>query len=467
MNKYQRLLSNTVLFAISSFSSKIMIFLLMPFYTGILAPAETAVADQIIKSGNLMIPLVSLGIAEAVIRFGLDEHYKKSTVFTNGVTAIAIGFCISLLFAPLINLVPSLKGNVPLLYLFVLISVSRNLCSQFVRSRMYTRLYAIDGIFNTACYVGFMILFLKVCGFGIQGFVLSTVAADFCSGIFLFTVAGLRKYFKPSDFNRRVFKEMLIYSLPLIPSAMFWWVTNTSDQFFIYYMCTDTEAGLYTSAYRIPHLIMMVSTLFTEAWQLSAVTDGGTNSAGREHFFSRVFLSYQGLLFTGGAGLILFCKVFMRLLCAESYYSGWQYIPMLVIAMIFSCFVTFMGSVYVVEKRTGPNFYTMLIGAVLNLLLNAALIPFAGPFGASFATFISYLVVFIIRALTSRKYIKIKMHPVRMGINVLLLFIEMLIVMTESRLWILWATLVTLFIVFFNFGAIWLSFKKIFAKRSK
>ncbi|MEG2053454.1 MAG: polysaccharide biosynthesis protein, partial [Oscillospiraceae bacterium] len=84
MNKYKRLLSNTVLFGISSFSSKILILLLMPFYTSILNPAEKAVTDQILKSGNLLIPLVSIGIANAVIRYGLDKAYKKEDVFTSG-----------------------------------------------------------------------------------------------------------------------------------------------------------------------------------------------------------------------------------------------------------------------------------------------------------------------------------------------------------------------------------------------
>ena len=67
MDKYKRLLSNTVIFAIGTFSSKLLVFLLMPLYTWALNPTELGTADLIIQTGNLLLPLVSLGIINAII----------------------------------------------------------------------------------------------------------------------------------------------------------------------------------------------------------------------------------------------------------------------------------------------------------------------------------------------------------------------------------------------------------------
>ena len=84
MDKYRRLVSNTVVFAIGTFSSKVLVFLLMPLYTWALSPDQYAVTDLIVQTGNLLLPLVTLGIVNAVIRFGLDKSVRKSDVLTSG-----------------------------------------------------------------------------------------------------------------------------------------------------------------------------------------------------------------------------------------------------------------------------------------------------------------------------------------------------------------------------------------------
>ena len=61
MNSYRRLISNTALFSISTFGSKILVFLLTPFYTSILTESEYGVTDLLIQTGNFLFPLVSPG----------------------------------------------------------------------------------------------------------------------------------------------------------------------------------------------------------------------------------------------------------------------------------------------------------------------------------------------------------------------------------------------------------------------
>ena len=100
--KYKKLFSNTIIFSIGTFSSKILVFLLVPFYTYHLSEAEYGTVDLITQTANLLIPLVSLGIASAVLRFGLDNAYNKKAVFTAGVSAILFGFVVFLFFIPLL-----------------------------------------------------------------------------------------------------------------------------------------------------------------------------------------------------------------------------------------------------------------------------------------------------------------------------------------------------------------------------
>lgn len=468
MNKYKRLFSNTVLFAISSFSSKVLSFLLMPFFTRMFQLGEFGDADLITKYAQLLLPIVSLGAANAVIRYGLDATLRKASVFTNGLVAEGIGILLFLCCWPLVARIPNMRPYTPLLYAYVIASVLRNLCSQFVRARQYTRLYAVDGVLNTILYLGFILLFLAGFHWGVNGYVLATAAADLCSALFLFATARLHRYIRPAQADWPLLWEMLRYAAPLIPTSMFWWITNTSDHLFITAMLGSDANGLYVAAYKVPNIIILFSTLFTEAWQLSAVTDGGRGAPGRARFFSRVFAGYQGLLFAVAGGLIAFSKLIMQLLTLSSksaFNAAWQFIPLLVIATVYSCFVTFFGTIYMVERRSGESFATMLVGALLNLLLNWLLIPKWGGNGAAFATFVSYFAVFLLRAAGTRRYIPMRLRPGRIALSTLLLLAETWLLIRQDKLWPLWCGLLCAAVVVYNFLPILQAVRQLVQKR--
>lgn len=82
-NKYRNLAQNTVIFAIGTFSSKLLVFIMMPIYTRALSTAEYGTVDLIQQISNLLVPIVTLGVTNALIRFGLDKSFRKNDVFYN------------------------------------------------------------------------------------------------------------------------------------------------------------------------------------------------------------------------------------------------------------------------------------------------------------------------------------------------------------------------------------------------
>lgn len=463
-NKYTRLFSNTILFGISTFSSKVLSFLLTRLYTGVLTEASFGVVDLVTASANLLIPLVSLGISTAVIRFGLEKGVSKSGVFTSGLVAIGTGFVAMLLFAPLLSKVPMVSGHIQLLYIYVLVSCLRTLCCQFVRAKMLIRLYAVDGILSTLYTVLFNVLFLVVLRMGSTGYLLSIIVADLLSVIFLTIVARLPRYANFRMFDWRLHKSMLRYSLPLVPALMFWWVTNASDRYFIAYMCGAAENGLYAAAYKVPSIVTIMSTIFFEAWQLSAVTDGQDHE--RNQFFSNIFQSLAAISFVAGGGLILFSKFIMGFLVAPAYFRAWEYIPFLVIATVFSTFVAFLNSVYMVEKASGLSLLTMMAGAVTNLILNALFIPAFGPNGAALATFLSYLLVFLLRVFSTRRFVKIDYAPLRLVASTAMLLAMAILMVSQVKLWPVWNGLLLLGISVINLISLYRGILQVLRKRT-
>ncbi|MEG0114889.1 MAG: oligosaccharide flippase family protein, partial [Hydrogenoanaerobacterium sp.] len=211
MDKYKKLISNTMIFAIGTFSSKVLVFLLMPLYTRVLDNTAYGVVDLIMQTGNLLIPIVSVGIINSVVRFGLDESVRKSDVFSTGLLTILFGFFLLVLCRPLLALVPNIKDHTLLIYLFVLMACLRSLCSQFTRARGLVRLFAFDGVLSTITTIGFTVLYLVVFKWGIDGYVMAIFCADFLSVIFLFISAKLYRFIKIRNLNSSVRLAMFKY----------------------------------------------------------------------------------------------------------------------------------------------------------------------------------------------------------------------------------------------------------------
>lgn len=460
MNRYKKLLSNTVLFAVGTFSSKALVFLLMPLYTAVLSTQEYGTVDLIMQAGNLLLPLVSVGIINSIVRFGLDASVRKSDVFTTGLATVFCGFLILLLFHPLLRKISYISDNMLLIYLFVLMSSLRSVCSQFVRSLECVKLYTVDGIFSTFTTIMFNILFLVVFKLGITGYVLATVCADFLSALLLFVIARLYQYLQFKGIQRSVVADMLKYAIPMIPNTMFWWITSASDRYIIAFYLGNDVNGLYAAASKIPTIVTLFSSIFMDAWQMSAVTERG--SIERNRFFTNVFGTYQSLIFAVGSGLILCCKLLTMIMVSSSFYESWTFIPFLIMATSFSCLVSFLGSVYMVEKKSVLNFLTTAAGAVTNVVLNLILIPQWGANGAAFATFVSYFTVFLLRAIDTRRFVKIRFSSMKLALNTVLLLVQSLVMIHEVPGWLVIEIGITVLMVLLNLKSIFESLSRIF-----
>ena len=102
-SSYKKLFSNTLVFAIGSFSSKVLVLLLVPIYTNYLTTAELGVTDVLTQIANWIIPLVTMTITEAIIRFGLDKAYDKVKVFTLGNLICFFGLAVFGILLPIVS----------------------------------------------------------------------------------------------------------------------------------------------------------------------------------------------------------------------------------------------------------------------------------------------------------------------------------------------------------------------------
>ncbi len=456
MNKYKKLLSNTLIFGIGTFSSKIMVYLLMPLYTALLSKAEYSTADLITQAANLLMPLAAIGMYDGIFRFAIDAGEKKKEIFSSGIAMLLIGSGVFTLLSPILWQFDYFEGYNWLIVVFVITANLQCAVSFCVRGLGYTKMYALQGIINTALNIALNVIFLVCFDMGVLGYVLSVVVANAIVTLFLIISMKLYRDFDIRLVTKETIVSMLKYSVPLIPNTVFIWVNSVANRFIVAHYCGDDVNGLFAAALKIPTAITLLTTIFTEAWQLSAVTDSKDNDRGS--FYSEVFKSYLGLIFMAGSGLIAFSKIFTVLLMDASYYDAWQFMPTLIISTVFLSLATFMGSVYLVKKKSMMSLVTSMTGAVVNVAVTIVTIPIfiarynilVAAQGAALGAIAGYLVVYVIRAINAQAYVRFNTRPVKLIINSLLLIAQALIMVFEIEGWIYYQCIMFAVIVFFN-----------------
>ncbi|MCC8110447.1 MAG: polysaccharide biosynthesis C-terminal domain-containing protein [Ruminococcus sp.] len=462
MNKYKKLVTNTLIFAVGSFGSKILLLFLTRLYTANLNPSDISTKELLELTANFLIPVITFSIADAVIRYGIDQNYDNRKVFTSACVAEGGGVLLLLVLTPFLTLLPYTDGYVLLLMIYCITSGFRQIAQQFVRARGLLRLFAFDGIAAALTLFLFNLIFISGLHMGITGFMLSVILSDLCSGLFLWAAAGLRRFFSLQYLDKQITRTMLWFSIPLIPSALLWLVTGFSDRLFIRYMpgpsglVGETAAGIYSVSSKIPNLISTISTIFFQAWNMSAIEEVDSKDRGR--FYQKIFDTYQSFMFIAGAFLIVFVQILSNILIDSSFYAeysqAYRYTPVLIVGVTMMCFNQFLSSVYTATQHTTHSFWTSLIAAVVNIVLNIVLIYLMGIMGAAIATFVSYFVSYCIRIVDARRYIYFPVNHAKFIVNTGILFLLGIVVVDEPPMWILILAVGLIFMTIYNFSAV-------------
>ena len=476
MNRYKTLAANTIILGLGQFGSKVLIILMMGFYQATLGTAGYGEINNIIDTATLLMSVATLSIGESIIRFGLDSAYNNREVFSIGLRVTGIGLATILLFVPIIGLFSDifpdnavfalLKDYAWITVLYVATGSIKSTSALFVRSIGHVKLYAIDGILTTILNILFNLVLLFWFRLGNIGYLLSVILADVCSIAFLWLMARLWKYVSFGRVEKSMVKSMLAFCLPMIPTAVMWWIINSSGSFFVSDFIGFEASGIYKAAYKFPSMISIFSGIFSQAWNMSAITEN--NSRTIANFYTNVFNIFQSFVYVLAAGLMLVIRPAIIMFCEPEFDIAYVYTPFLILSVSFTCFSTFMGSVYVASKKSVRSMVTAAIGAGVNLILNIILIKAMGLHGAALAAFASFLIIFIIRALDTKKIVMMDMKLPKMIINSALLLAMSFVIFLVENIALYYSLLLVLFllIVGINFKS-GLSAIKIILKKEK
>ncbi len=375
---------------------------------------------------SLLIPLITFQAIEAVFRYSVDmrENKSASSVLMNGILLCLFGMLISLLLFPVFARIEPFSTYLLFFYLILFFSMMNGVLKQFVRGLGKIKIFVVSDLAYTASFVTFNIIFLVYLKMGLNGYFLSMVLAHFISTFILLVFGSVSKYLNFKSFDKSFMKTMLIYSMPLIPNGLMWWVMNVSDRYILTYFLGFDATGIYSVSYKFPSLITLMNSIFFMAWQLSAMQEYGKD--GYDNFYKNIFGVLSSFLLLITAVVLLILKPLMSVFVADAFYESWKYVPLLLVGTVFQAFSSFFGTNYTASKKTKGAFTTSVYGAIVNIVINLLLIPIWGIQAAAFSTMLAYLTMWFLRIFDTKKFVKIKIDWKNLILSIILIGIQIL-----------------------------------------
>ena len=394
----RRLGAQSAIYGLGGIVSRILAVLLLPLYTHYLTPTDYGHVETLVALTTVLIILLRGGIQSAFFRFWFDDDDRAShlrvlrTSFWFTMTSATAGLVAGIVLAA--PIASGLFGDAGLADLvrasFVALWAAMNYeqLTWVFRVEQRPVAFVAATLANILLTVGMTLLLVVHFQKGAVG----VIVGNFSGTLLVYAaLIGYRRDQLGLQFDRRLFREMNRFGLPLVPSALFLWVTNFSDRFFLVKLADASEVGLYSVGVRIASAMVLLLTAFRNAWPAFAYSIRDDAEARRTYAYVLTYLVFVCSWLAVALGLL--SPWLVEWLATPAFAEASRVVGLLAFgAVAFAVYIVVSIGVGRI-KRTQFMWAVTLSGAAVNFALNLILIPTYGMMGAAVATIAAYVVM--------------------------------------------------------------------------
>ena len=467
MNKNKELVKNTIIIFIGKFCTQFITLLLLPLYTHFLSTEDYGYIDLIQTYLTFFIPLILLKIDAGIFRFLIDarkSEEEKNKIITNGIFIVFVELIISTILFAIAVKIFLIKYSILIVMNLISLSVLTFLL-QIVRGIGKNKQYSFSSIIAAIVTIVLNLIFLV--GFHKNGkyVLIASLISNIICTIYLLIANKILKNVKIKYIDKKLIKDLLKYSIPMIPNELSWWIVHVSDRTIISYALGVAANGIYSVSCKFSNILSSIFNIFNLSWQESAALH--INDTDKDEFFSNVINKVFNLFICFCIGILACLPFVFELLIKDSYREAYKYVPILLLANIFSVLIGLIGSIYVAKKMTKEVAKTTMIAAIINLTIDIALIKVIGIYAAAISTLVSYMLLAIYRYIDVQKYVKVKIPIKNIVVNsIIFILVVVLYLYNNIALNVINLLLCILYAIIVN-KELLIEFKKVVGKKVK
>ena len=408
MNQKRQLMKNTIIIAIGKLSTQIISYVLLPLYTSKLSPAEYGTYDFICTLSLFLCPIITLLMEESMFRYLIDAKNKlerkqiiSQTIIYTFIGTLAFTIIAILIMAFCTNYSPK---YIAAIILFVISNILIGLSNALSRGLGKIKLYSVSNFILGITTIILNIVFILWIHAGAEGLLWANTIANSFTAIVILAILKLPMYIgKP---NKELMKDMIKYSIPLVPNSISWNIINMSNRLILTNMVSSAANGIYAMANKFPNIISVVYGYFYTAWKESAAKI--VKEENKNEYYNSIYHDAKRFLYAVTICLIAAMPFAFPIFINSSYEEAYIYLPIIMIATYYSNLSSFYGGIFSAYKDTKIMGTTTIVAAVLNLVIVFLFVTNFEIYAACFATLIANLIVYFYRKKKLRKYLKLR-----------------------------------------------------------
>lgn len=207
-------------------------------------------------------------------------------------------------------------------------------------------------------------------------------------------------FFSRNEIDINFMKDMLKYSLPIIPTMFLLWILKSTDRLILEKYTTFEQMGIYFAAIKLVSAMNVLQSIFTTMWIPIAFRWYENNvKKERYEFVGELMSLILSLTFI----LLVSFKSYLVLFFSEEYKEAMFILPFLLYVPIMYTLseVTSLGILF--KKKTKYNLYSAAFSVLFSISIAFLLVPSFGSIGASISAGSAYISFFYLKTYYSRK----------------------------------------------------------------
>jgi O-antigen/teichoic acid export membrane protein len=434
----KKLASQTFWYGFSNIFGRFLNYLLTPLLTTIFASEKYGDISILFASAAFLNIIFTYGMETSYFRF--NNLYPESEVYNTGFTSI---FFTTIVFT-LLLLIPiqSLAGLMELkdhpeyiqwLLCIVALDTLAALPFSKLRHQGRPRKFAMIKVSNILINIGFVLFFLVWCKGQYDKQMHNVWSAMynpqidigyvFIANLIASAITLLMLWKEIIDFrpvlNKRLMRELLIYSAPLVIVGFGGMINDTIDRFMItnLYPGSSLDARSANGIYSANNKLAILIVLFIQAFRMGAepffFRQSKEENPGRTYArVMKFFVLACCLCFLGVSLFLDVWKYFMGIKSHPEYMQGLVVVPLLMLSKIFLGIYYNLSIWYKLTNKNWIGAGITLGGAAITIALNFLLIPSFGYMGCAVASLTCYLFMMIVSYTQGQKYYPID-YPIK------------------------------------------------------
>ena len=421
MSEMKSLAKDTAIYGLSSIIGKFLNYLLVPLYTYALARVDDyGIVTNIYAWTALLLVLLTYGMETGFFRFVNREDYNAKNVYkTAFLTLLSTSALFALLVVvfrqPIANILGYADHAEFAAMMFITVAVDAFACIPFAYLRYQKRpmVFAALKLLFVVLNIAFNLLFLVALGKNDVFYVfLSNILATGIQTLCLlpFTMP------KGGQFDGKLLKEMLRYSLPLLVLGVAGIMNQTLDRILFPYLYTGPDAqaqlGIYGACFKVAMVMMMFTQAFRYAYEpfvFAKHKDRQSVEAYADAMKYYIIFSYLILL-----GVVFYLDIF-RYIVSSAYWEGLQIVPVVLWTYVFQGIYFNLSFWYKLTDETKWGAYFSLIGLGITLVLQIVGVPLIGYWASCGSSLVCYFVIMLLSYFIGQKKAPIPYDIKRIG----------------------------------------------------